>query len=108
MTLRHSCAPPCLVPLVSLAASWQTSQLTLLAIVMPQTSMNFMGYVKQYGPWTSMADLYQTRQIPAYLEAVFGQNVQGSGLDYHWRLNTAGLPTREIYAYWILLGTTEP
>ena len=70
--------------------------------------MNFMGYVKQYGPWASMADLYHTRQIPAYLEAVFGQNVRGSGLDCHWRVNTAGLPIREIYAYWILLGTTEP
>ena len=70
--------------------------------------MNFMGYVKQYGSWASMADLYQTRQIPAYLEAVFGQNVRGSGLDCHWRVNTAGLPTSEIYASWILLGTTEP
>jgi len=61
--------------------------------------MNFMGYVKQYGPWASMADLYQTRQSPAYEKAVLGQNVRGSGLECHWRVNTAGLPMREIYAY---------
>jgi hypothetical protein len=79
-----------------------------LALVLPQQTMQFIGYVKQYGPWTSMLDLYQSKRITAYLEAVFGQNRAGYGLDCYWRVNIAGLPHREIYSYVILLGQTEP
>ena len=52
-----------------------------LAIVMPQQEMLFMGYVKQYGDWTSMLALSSAMRMPAYLQAVFGQNGRGLGLD---------------------------
>ena len=79
-----------------------------LAIVLPQQDMRFMGYAKQVGPWTSMLDLYRASRVTAYLEAVFGQNVRGLGLDMYWRVNIASMPIREIYAHWILTGVTEP
>jgi hypothetical protein len=55
-----------------------------------------------------MQALYEAMRIPAYLEAVFGQNRAGYGLDCYWRVNIAGIPIREVYSYWILLGQTEP
>jgi len=78
-----------------------------LAIVLPQTEMHYLGPLKNYGTWESIDD-YVRGRTPAYIEAVFGMNAKGWGLDMYWRMKIVGMPTRSTYAYWILHGTNEP
>jgi len=78
-----------------------------LAIVLPQTSMYFLGPLKDFGTWASIDDFVRGK-TPAYIEAVFGTNSHGLGLDMYWRMKIVGMPVRETYAYWILHGTQEP